>query len=74
MLDMVSGQYTRVLLFGGVWCWIWSQTNKLVFCCLVESSVGYGLRPIHSCFVVWWSLVLDMVSGQYTRVLLFGGV
>ena len=33
-----------------------------------ESCIGDDLRPVHmfSCFVVWWSLVSKMVSGQYT--------
>ena len=47
MLEMVSIQYTRVLVFG-------------------ESGVGDGLSPIHSCFGVWWSLVLEMDSVYYT--------
>ena len=58
----------------GIWCWRWSQSNILMFWCLVESGVGDGLSPIHSCFGVWWSLVFEMVSVQYTRVLVFGSL
>ena len=67
MLEMVSVQYTRVLVLGGVWCLRWSQANTPVFWCLLESSVGDGLSPTHPCFGVCWNLVLEMVSVQYTH-------
>ena len=47
MLGVASGQYTNVLLLGGVWCWGWPQANTLMFCCLVVCGIGGGLMPIH---------------------------